>query len=267
MLGEGAAGPANIRLGLKTSVAAVLQATLQCLAQAGLNANDLKRVTACLALAGASEPDALSAAQAQTYPFGHTTITTDAHAACVGAHRGHDGGVVICGTGSIGWASLKGRHYRVGGWGLLVSDEGSGAWLGREALRRVLWAHDGRIASTALLRNLFEQFRNDPHAIVHWTSEATPRDFGALAPRVVDYANRGDPVGLQLMQAAAAHIDALAARLIGLGISRLSLVGGLSLHMRPWLSRNIQAHLVPPAGDALDGALQLARFDAELIAA
>lgn len=261
------AGPANVRLGLETSVAAVLHATSQCLVQAGLGAKDLKRITACLALAGASEPTAMAAAQTQQYPFGHTTITTDAHAACVGAHRGHDGGVIICGTGSIGWATLKGRHYRVGGWGLLVSDEGSGAWLGREALRRVLWAHDGRIASTGLLRNLFEQFLNDPHAIVRWTSEASPRDFGAFAPRVVEYANRGDPVGLQLMQAGAAHIDALAARLIGLGTSRLSLVGGLSLHMQPWLSRNVQGHLVAPAGDALDGALQLARVDADLIAA
>lgn len=267
LLGEAVAGPANIRLGLETSLAAVLQATALCLQQAGLTAHDLRRVTACLALAGASEPSALSAAQAQTYPFAHTTVTTDAHAACVGAHRGHDGGVIICGTGSIGWAALKGRHHRVGGWGLLVSDEGSGAWLGREALRRVLWAHDGRIASTALLRNLFEQFRNDPHAIVSWTSEATPRDFGAFAPRVVDYANRGDPVGLQLMQAGAAHIDALAARLIGLGTQRLSLVGGLAQPMQPWLSRNVQGHLVPPAGDALDGALQLARVDADLIAA
>ncbi|MBZ0148567.1 MAG: N-acetylglucosamine kinase, partial [Pseudorhodoplanes sp.] len=62
-------------------------------------------------------------------------------------------------------------------------------------------------------------------------------------------------------------IDALAARLIGLGTQRLSLVGGLAQPMQPWLSRNIQAHLVPPAGDALDGALQLARGDAELIAA
>ena len=63
--------------------------------------------------------------------------------------------------GSIGWANLKGRHYRVGGWGLAVSDEGSGAWLGREALRRVLWAHDARIEWTPFLTTLFEQFRND----------------------------------------------------------------------------------------------------------
>jgi glucosamine kinase len=267
VLGEAVAGPANIRLGLESSLAAVLQATGQCFDQAGLGSRDLPRVAACLALAGASEPAALAAARRQKYPFGHTTITTDAHAACVGAHRGRDGGVIVVGTGSIGWAALKGRHHRVGGWGLLVSDEGSGAWLGREALRRVLWAHDGRIAWSGLLRILFRQFRDDPHAIVRWTSEASSRDFGSLAPQVVEHANRGDPAGVELMRSAAGHIDALGARLVALGTSRLALVGGLALHMQPWLSRDIQAYLVAPAGDALDGALQLARVDAESIAA
>ena len=114
-----------------------------------------------------------------------------------------------------------------------VSDEGSGAWLGREALRRVLWAHDGRAPWTDLLRALFEQFLNDPHAIVRWTFKASPRDFGALAPLVVEHAKSGDHAGIELMQSAAAHIDALAARLIGLGVLRLSLVGGLALPMAP----------------------------------
>jgi glucosamine kinase len=267
ILGEGLAGPANIRLGLENSLAAVRQATDLCLHQAGLTSSDLPRIAACLALAGASEPAALAAAQAQNYPFGHTTITTDADAACVGAHGGHDGGVIVVGTGTIGWAILKGRRHRVGGWGLLVSDEGSGAWLGREALRRVLWAHDGRAPGTGLLRSLFEQFRNDPHAIVQWTSEASPRDFGSLAPRVVAYANHDDPAGVELMQLAAGHIDSLAARLVTLGTSRLSLVGGLAVHMKPWLSPGIQTYLVPAGGDALDGALWLARVDAESIAA
>jgi glucosamine kinase len=267
VLGEGRAGPANIRLGLENSLAAVRQATDLCLHQAGLSSRDLSRVAACLALAGASEPTDLAAAQTQKHPFGRTTITTDAHAACVGAHHGRDGGVIIAGTGSIGWAMLKGRHYRVGGWGLAVSDEGSGAWLGREALRRVLWAQDGRMASTGLLRTLSAQFQDNPHAIVRWAAAATPRDFGSLAPRVVEHAESGDPAAAALMQSAAAHIDALAARLIELGASRLSLAGGLSPAMTPWLSESTKARLVAPAGDALDGAVQLARLSVESIAA
>jgi glucosamine kinase len=144
LLGSGAAGPANIRLGLETAFSAVRDAARQCLAEAGRSSDDAP-IIACLALAGASEPAEAAAAQSYpNHPFQRMLITTDAHAACVGAHGGRDGGVVIVGTGSIGWAILGGRHYRVGGWGFPVSDEGSGAWLGCAALRRALAALDGR---------------------------------------------------------------------------------------------------------------------------
>ncbi|MGZ8390120.1 MAG: BadF/BadG/BcrA/BcrD ATPase family protein [Rhodoplanes sp.] len=266
-LGEAVTGPANIRLGLDTSLAAVLQATLLCLEQAGLSSFDLPRITACLALAGASEPADLAAAQAKRLPFGRTLITADAHAACVGAHGGRNGGVIVVGTGTIGWAELDGRHCRVGGWGLPISDEGSGAWLGCEALRRVLWARDGRMAWTGLLGALFEQFEGDAHAIVRWASEASPGDFGTLAPFVVEHAKDGDAAGIELMRLAAAHVDALAARLAALGAFRLALVGGLAPHMEEWVSATTRASLVPPAGDELDGALHLARAAAEQVAA
>jgi glucosamine kinase len=266
-LGEAVAGPANIRLGLEASFAAILQATSNCLKQAGLSYSDLSRITACLALAGANESGYLAAARRLTTPFGRAVITSDAHAACVGAHGGRDGGVVVVGTGTIGWAQLKGRQYRVGGWGLIVSDEGSGAWLGRELLRRVLWAHDGRIQSSALIQATFAKFSSDPHAIVHWASTASPRDLAGLAPLIVEHAGRGDVMGGVLMGDAAFHIDALAARLVALGVGRLALVGGLANSTRPWVSRDTASRLSPQIGDAVDGALQLARAAAEPVAA
>lgn len=265
LLGEAVNGPANIRLGLDQSLNSVVQAVRQCLAQAGLSSHDLTRITACLALAGASEPTHLAAAQSRKFPFGQTTITTDARAACVGAHGGKPGGVIIAGTGTIGWAEPGGR--RVGGWGLPVSDEGSGAWIGCETLRRVLWAHDGRISWTDLLNAVFEHFKRDPHAIVRFSSEALPRDFGALAPIVVEHANRKDPVGVELMQAAGAHIDRLSERLVALGVQKLALLGGLSPIMVDWISPATRARLVRPQGDALDGAIRLARSAAGAMAA
>ena len=199
-LGEATAGPANIRFGLERSFAAILQATTECLVQAGLSSKDSSRITACLALAGASEPKHLAAAQDYPHPFRRAIVTTDAHAACVGAHGGRDGGIIIVGTGSIGWAERKGLHYRVGGWGWPISDEGSGAWLGHEALRRVLWAYDGRIAWSPLLRAIFARFDEDPHAILQWTINAAPRDLGSFAPLIVAAAAQDDPVGRELMQ-------------------------------------------------------------------
>lgn len=259
ILGEATTGPANLRLGLEQSFSAILDAAALSLDRAGFSQAHLARVVACLALAGASEPEHLTAAQAHPHPFRKAIVTTDAHAACVGAHGQRDGGVIVAGTGTVGWAILRGQTHRVGGWGLPISDEGSGAWLGGEALRRVLWALDGRIARTELLRALAAEFGNDPHAIVSWTQTASPRDFGSLAPRIFEHAGRGDPVAGELIRLAAGHIDALAARLVAAGVTRLALVGGCATFLQPQLSEATKSHLVEPFGDALSGALELAR--------
>jgi glucosamine kinase len=259
LLAEAVSGPANLRLGIEASFSSVFDAAGQCLENAGIGQKGLTRIVACLALAGASEPGHLDAAKHHRHPFRTAVITTDAHAACIGAHGGRDGGVIVAGTGAVAWALLKAKTYRIGGWGLPISDEGSGAWIGTEALRRVLWAHDGRITWTPLLRALFADFSNDPHAIVGWAADASPREFGAFAPRVADFAGKDDATAIELMHAAAAHIDALAARLIALGVPRLALVGGFAGALQPWLARQTRSRLLEPAGDAVQGAITLAR--------
>jgi glucosamine kinase len=263
LLAEAVSGPANLRLGTEASFSSVLDTARQCLKDAGMAQQSLSRIVACLALAGASEPGHLDAAKLHPHPFRAAIITTDAHAACLGAHDGKDGGVIIAGTGAVGWALMKGKTYRIGGWGLPISDEGSGAWIGSEALRRVLWAHDGRVAWTPLLRRLFADFSDDPHAIVGWTAAASPREFGAFAPCVADYARNDDPVAIELMRTAAAHIDGLAARLIALDVPRLALVGGFAVALQPWLAPQTTSRLIAPAGDAVQGALTLARAAAQ----
>jgi glucosamine kinase len=185
-------------------------------------------------------------------------VVPDAQAACIGAHGGRDGGVVVIGTGTVGWAELNGRHARVGGWGWPISDEGSGAWLGCEALRRTLWAHDRCIPWTPLLQSLYTRFQSDPHAIVRWTTSALPKDFATFAPEVVEHATALDPVAIELLARAGRHIDALAQRLLDFGVERLSLVGGLAAAVEPWLADTTRRHLVAPLGDAVTGALQLA---------
>jgi glucosamine kinase len=263
VLGEAETGPANLRLGLTQSFAAVVQAADYCIDRAEMSRQNRSRIVACLALAGASEPAYLAAAERYRLPFHKAVIIADAHAACVGAHGDSDGGVIVAGTGAVGWAVVKGQIHRVGGWGLALSDEGSGAWLGAEALRRVLWASDGRTQWTPLLRLLFADFGNDPHTIVAWTASASPRDFGSLAPRVVEHAGKGDVTATELMELAANYIDALAEPLLAAGASRLALVGGFASSLQPWLSETTKSHLVEPAGDALSGALRLARASAE----
>ncbi len=259
MLGEGTGGPSNIRLGLDESFEAMRAAAMQCLGAAGLTGTALDRTVACVGFAGAGEPALLAAAQNHAHPYRDIRVTTDAHIACVGAHGDQDGGVVVVGTGSCGWASINGGQHRAGGWGFPISDEGSGAWLGAEAVRRVLWAHDGRIAWTEMLTVLFARFNGDPHLIVGWMTQAKPRDFASFAPLVVEQAARGDVAATELLRAAAAHIDALARPLIARGAQRVAVVGGLASSLIPLLPPQTARHVVPPRGDALDGAIHLAR--------
>src|SRR5437762_14031979 len=89
-------------------------------------------------------------------------------------------------------------------------------------------------------------------------SDASPREFGSLAPAIVGHAAAADPVAVELMQLAAGHIDALACRLASFGAQRLAVVGGLAGSVAPWLAEETRVHLAPPVGDALDGALRLA---------
>jgi len=65
------------------------------------------------------------------------------------------------------------------------------------------------------------------------------------------------------MRSAAGHIDALAVRLLSADVRPLALIGGLADTMARWLSSDTRMHLIQPAGDALDGHIELARVAAE----
>ncbi|MGA7326812.1 MAG: BadF/BadG/BcrA/BcrD ATPase family protein [Rhodomicrobium sp.] len=257
-VGEGLAGAANVRVNLEESCEAILAAAAQCLESSAL-ISEPSTIFACLALAGASDPAIIERLQDYRFPFRAVTFVTDSYAACIGAHRGKDGGVIIVGTGSIGEGIIAGNHYRVGGWGFPVSDEGSGAWLGCELIRRTLQALDGRLQWTPLLLRISRKFASDPHAIVRWMTDARPGDFATLASLAAEYATRDDPIGCELMRTAALHVETLARTLRSHGVKRLALSGGLSTAIAPWLSSEIRSWFVEPAADALSGAIEIAR--------
>ncbi|MEP6906258.1 MAG: BadF/BadG/BcrA/BcrD ATPase family protein, partial [Gemmatimonadales bacterium] len=78
-------------------------------------------------------------------------VDTDAAIALVDAFGDAPGIIVIAGTGSVAFGRANdGTRARCGGWGAVIGDEGSGAWLGRRALGVVAAAADGREGPTAL---------------------------------------------------------------------------------------------------------------------
>jgi glucosamine kinase len=258
-LGAGIAGAAAVRLGIDRSLAEVETACRAAAAEAGLPSSALAEMDAGVGLAGIGRRGVLDEIYARPHPFRSVIYVNDANIACIGAHSGRDGGIVIIGTGSAGFAVVRGREVKVGGYGFPISDEGSGADLGLRAIRLSLRACDGRILATRLTCDVMARFDGDPFAVVAWMDRATATDYAALAPLVMHHADSGDAIGRRIVRAAAMHIDAVVRRLIECGAPRMALVGGLALPMEPWLAPDVQRRLSPAEGDAVAGALLLAR--------
>ena len=72
------------------------------------------------------------------------TVVTDAQNAITGAFGGGDGIILIAGTGSVLYGKHKGKLNRVGGWGRILGDQGSGFIMGREGLREIVKEYDER---------------------------------------------------------------------------------------------------------------------------
>jgi glucosamine kinase len=259
LLGTGIAGPAALRIGVDSALAEVEKACRVALEEAGLGSNVLSSVHAAVGLAGVGRKGALEQLVLRPHPFRSVVYAHDATIACIGAHGDRDGGIVIVGTGSVGFAIVGGREVRVGGYGFPISDEGSGADLGLHSIRFALRAYDKRAVETSLTRDVMMRFHNDPFEAVAWMDRATATDYAIFAPLVMRHADAGDPVARRIVRDAAEQIDELVRRLSDCGASRVAVLGGLASSMQPWLAPDVQRRLVPVEGDAVDGALHLAR--------
>ena len=259
LLGTGIAGPAALRIGVDRALAEVEKACRVAIEDAGLNSNVLSSVHAAVGLAGVGRKGVLEELESRPHPFGSVVYAHDATIACIGAHAARDGGIVIVGTGSVGFAVVGGREIRIGGYGFPISDEGSGADLGLHSIRMALRAYDERAVGTSLTREVMMRFHNEPFEAVAWMDHATATDYATFAPLVMRHADAGDPVARRIVRDAAEQIDELVRRLAEHGASRIALLGGLASSMQPWLAPDVQRRLVPVEGDAVDGALHLAR--------
>lgn len=264
--GGAVAGAANVYLDFQTAVDTIAGAVRRALEEASFEPGS-QPLRIGMGLAGISAA-AAAAEVARAFPLGGEAVLVvhDAEIACIGAHRGEDGGLIIAGTGSAAVARLGGRSIAVGGRGFILGDDGSGARLGLAALRLALRAHDGLSPHSPLTRELMARFADDPVAVIAWGRTARSSEYGALAPAVVAAALAGDPAGVALVHETAAALGDHAAALRRLGVGRLSLVGGLAAPLRPFLDEAWASRLVEPAFDALDGALLLAGCPAAAIA-
>ncbi|ONK16178.1 BadF/BadG/BcrA/BcrD ATPase family protein [Streptomyces sp. MP131-18] len=196
-------------------------------------------------------------------------LAADAVTGYAGALGVRPGAVVAAGTGMIALGTDLRGWRRADGWGHLLGDCGSGAWIGRAGLEAALRAHDGREGGSARLLARAEAAFGPPEGLPQQVYPRTDRPavLASFAPEVGRCAAAGDAVAGAILRRAAEEIaraaEAVCPSAAG---SEVALTGGLFGMGEPLrapllaeLARRLpHAAVVPAAGGPLDGALLVA---------
>jgi N-acetylglucosamine kinase-like BadF-type ATPase len=133
------------------------------------------------------------------------------------------GVALVAGTGSICLGRARdGRTVRVGGWGPLLSDEGSAYQIASDALRAVTRSVDAREPAPGLVEAVLRHWSlDDATALIRFVHapSTTAADLAGLAVVVVDQAQRGEPVSKAILDRAAREL----ARQVQTAMGRLEL--------------------------------------------
>jgi glucosamine kinase len=255
LLAEATGAAANIHVDFAAAIEALRGVVGQVLAKAGLGEADRARIAIGLGLAGLKEASEAARVAAAFPAFRLVRAANDAATACIGAHAGADGGLIIAGTGSAAIARVQGKETIIGGRGFALGDDGSGSHIGLDAMRAAMRAYDRLGPASALTGDIVGHFGQDPVAMMKWARDAKPGDFGAFAPRVFARAAERDPIALEIAAGAARAIEALIQGVVALGAERVAMVGGVGEALRPYFEPDIAARLKPPLYDPTDGAI------------
>ena len=257
-IGEAKSGSANIMLGADVAMKSIVDAITQAALQGGLSSQDFSEMHIGLALAGAEHKSSWQTFMALPHPFASMVLNTDAYGACVGAHNGDDGAIMIAGTGSCGIYLTNGEQHVVGGREFPISDQGGGAVMGLRLVQQVLLAEDGIIDKTPLCTHVMAHFNHDVDQVVEWSKTALPRDYGQFSPAIFEHAAQGDSLAISMLKQTASDIEMFLLALNRKGATRICLMGSIAERIIKWLSPPVQNWVVEPQFDAIEGALMFA---------
>lgn len=202
-----------IRWGEAEARAQLQEAIKQACAGANVKLAEVRRI--CVGMAGAARPVISSVVKgiiAEIYS-GQVEVVGDMVIAMEAAFGNKPGIVVIAGTGSIAYGRSKDGHTaRAGGWGFAISDEGSGHWIGRNAVSGVMRAQDEDEASpTGLALSILHAWHLQTIDELVRAANASPSpDFFNLFPHVLAAADAGDPIARTVLTQAGAELAGLA---------------------------------------------------------
>jgi N-acetylglucosamine kinase-like BadF-type ATPase len=228
---------------------------------------------ACFGLSGVDSADdeaQVSAWLREQAIAPHFRVVNDSELVLAAGTPSGWGVAVISGTGSVCLGrSAEGRSVRVGGWGPLLGDEGSGYHIATLALRRATQAADGRAEAPALLKAVLRHWSlAEPTELIRHVHAptTTPADIAGLATIVVDLAGRNDAAAVAVITEAAQELGRQIDTVIRiLKLTRPPLAMGGGLMLRAVLRKAVLAAVKSELGPAVQvadppvGAVVLAR--------
>jgi N-acetylglucosamine kinase-like BadF-type ATPase len=215
VLGSGEAGPCNHAAageGRAKLEHAVLYSVAAACRQAGLDPQTVEFEAACFGMSGG--PEDKREIIAGILRAKRLIVTNDAVIALAGATTNGEGIITISGTGSIGFGrNANGRTARVGGWGHIFGDEGSGFDIARRATRAALRMEEGWGPPTRLREILLEATgaANSNDMLHRFYGDDWHRSRVALlAPLVDRAAMESDAVAQEIIHSAAQELAMIA---------------------------------------------------------
>src|SRR5262245_25815475 len=212
----------------------------------------------CLGVAGVDRADEAQLVRAIMRRIGYKSrvlVVNDALIALVAGARDDPGVLINAGTGSIVYGrNAAGEAARAGGWGHMIGDEGSGYWIGREALAAVMRGADGRGPATRLSNEILEYFNvQDVSRLprIVYDREQPRMSVAALGPIVQRVAEQGDAVAIRILERATDELvlgaHSVAARLEMRGDAFTFFLAGGAFRVVPWLAEELPRRLVEVA--------------------
>jgi len=212
----------------------------------------------CVGIAGVDRDDdsrVVAAIMRRISPGSRVVVVNDALIALVAAAGESPGIVIVAGTGSIAYGrNGRGQAARAGGWGHMIGDEGSGYWIGRQALAAAVREVDGRGPRTTLTEDVLKHFGvTDAAGLVAivYNREVPRANVATLGPIVQRARDRGDAVAMQILESAADELSlaaaSVAARLEMRGDAFPFVLAGSMFRVVPSLADDLRRRLAEVA--------------------
>jgi len=251
-------GPANIETSFNTARENIIDTCKRAFKNAKISENNFNNSSAILGLAGSNLGN-YAVQLSNKLPFAKNKILNDGEITLEGAIGPVDGCIGALGTGSVFVGRKNGITKLIGGWGFNLGDDGSGAKLGKELMKLSIRCHDGLSEHTDLTIEFLKKFKNNIKSIVEITKSFKPKDYADFAPEIFTAMDNHDSNAKKIIESEVILIEQ---SLMASGFSEQNafcLIGGLGKLFLPFLSDKFINSCKPPKGNALQGAIAIAK--------